>query len=116
MTVREGGADFAGRPLTVPVGGAAPGATATLCVRPHLIGLGESPAPGGNTLHGTVAEIQWRGATHRLYVAAGGHRIMVDVRELREPPALGTEIALHFAPEDAVLIPAGLAADGAPHA
>ncbi|MGD3110388.1 ABC transporter ATP-binding protein [Streptomyces sp. YGL11-2] len=116
VTVRDGGAEFDGRPLTVTVGDAAPGATATLCVRPHLVGLGPSPAPGGNTLHGTVTEIQWRGATHRLYVAAHGHRITADVRELREPPALGTEIALHFAPEDAVLIPAGLAADGAPHA
>ncbi|MGP8301585.1 ABC transporter ATP-binding protein [Streptomyces inhibens] len=118
VTVRRGGdgngdgngVDFAGRRLTVPVGDeVAEGATATLCVRPHLIGLGESPQVDGNTLRGTITEVQWRGATHRLYVAVDGHRVMADVRELRETPALGDEVTLHFAPEDAVLIPAGLA-------
>ncbi|UKY50449.1 ABC transporter ATP-binding protein [Streptomyces inhibens] len=118
VTVRRGGdgdgsgdgVDFAGRRLTVPVGDdVAEGATATLCVRPHLIGLGESPQADGNTLRGRITEVQWRGSTHRLYVAVDGHRVMADVRELRETPALGDEVTLHFAPEDAVLIPAGLA-------
>ncbi|MGW7639605.1 ABC transporter ATP-binding protein [Streptomyces decoyicus] len=107
--------DFAGRTLTVPVGdGVAEGATATLCLRPHLIGLGESPHGDGHgtTLRGTVTEVQWRGSTHRLYVAVDGHRVLADVRELRETPALGEQVALHFAPEDAVLIPAGLTEDG----
>ncbi|WP_327702991.1 ABC transporter ATP-binding protein [Streptomyces decoyicus] len=109
------GVDFAGRTLTVPVGdGVAEGATATLCLRPHLVGLGESPHGDGHgtTLRGTVTEVQWRGSTHRLYVAVDGHRVLADVRELRETPALGEEVALHFAPEDAVLIPAGLTEDG----
>ncbi len=109
------GVDFAGRTLTVPVGdGVAEGATATLCLRPHLIGLGESPHGDGHgtTLRGTVTEVQWRGSTHRLYVAVDGHRVLADVRELRETPALGEQVALHFAPEDAVLIPAGLTEDG----
>ncbi|MFC9241187.1 ABC transporter ATP-binding protein [Streptomyces decoyicus] len=123
VTVRrdvEGkGVDFAGRTLTVPVGdGVAEGATATLCLRPHLVGLGESPHGDGHgtTLRGTVTEVQWRGSTHRLYVAVDGHRVLADVRELRETPALGEQVALHFAPEDAVLIPAGLAEDGVHHA
>lgn len=118
VTVRadRDGVDFAGRRLTVPVGdGTAAGAAATLCVRPHLVGLGERPPGGGlvNTLRGTVTEVQWRGSTHRLYVAVDGHRVLADPRELRTTPALGEEIALHFAPEDAVLIPAGLTEDGA---
>ncbi|MFH8572874.1 ABC transporter ATP-binding protein [Streptomyces sp. NPDC017993] len=111
VTVRGKGVDFAGQSLTVPVDEeAAEGATATLCVRPHLIGLGESPGTGGhhNTLRGTVTEVQWRGSTHRLYVAVDGHRVLADVRELRETPALGDEVTLHFAPGDAALIPAGL--------
>ncbi|GAA3395268.1 ABC transporter ATP-binding protein [Streptomyces roseoviridis] len=93
-----------GVPLDVPAAGAAPGATATLCVRPHLVGLG----PGPNALRGTVAEVQWRGATHRLYVDVDGHRVKADVRELRQTPALGDEVTLHFAPEDAVLLAAGV--------
>ncbi|MFJ9829470.1 ABC transporter ATP-binding protein [Streptomyces sp. NPDC101160] len=91
--------------LKVPVDDAAPGAAATLCVRPHLVGLG----PGPNALSGRIAEVQWRGATHRLYVEVGsGHRVKADVRELRETPALGDEVTLHFAPEDAVLLAAGV--------
>ncbi|MFD9205212.1 ABC transporter ATP-binding protein [Streptomyces sioyaensis] len=118
VTVRadRGGVDFAGRQLTVPVGdGLAGGAAATLCLRPHLVGLGERPHDGGpgNTLRGTITEVQWRGATHRLYVSVDGHRVLADVPERRRTPALGEDIALHFAPEDAVLIPAGLTEDGA---
>ncbi|WP_433856455.1 ABC transporter ATP-binding protein [Streptomyces kronopolitis] len=121
VTVRadRDGVDLAGRRLSVPVGDTvAGGAAATLCVRPHLVGLGERPPGGGpvNTLRGTVTEVQWRGSTHRLYVAVDGHRVLADPRELRTPPALGEEIALHFAPEDAVLIPAGLTGDRADHA
>ncbi|MEU7280907.1 ABC transporter ATP-binding protein [Streptomyces sp. NPDC045431] len=99
---------FAGRALAVPTGGARPGAGATLCVRPHLLGLGEGP----NALRGTLEEVQWRGSTHRLYVDVAGHRVLADVRELREPrdlPPLGAEVALHFAPEDAVLLPSEVA-------
>ncbi|MFI1202076.1 ABC transporter ATP-binding protein [Streptomyces sp. NPDC020883] len=112
VTVRgAGGVEFAGRPLAVGTGDATPGATATLCVRPHLLGLGAGPDPDGNTLRGTLTEVQWRGATHRLYVEVAGHRVLADVRELRETPPPGTELALHFAPQDAVLVPAGLRAD-----
>ena len=79
------------------------GVTATLCVRPHLVGLGDGP----NALTGALAEVQWRGSTHRLYVDVEGHRIKADLRELRDTPALGDQVTLHFAAEDAVLLPAG---------
>ncbi|WNI24611.1 ABC transporter ATP-binding protein [Streptomyces sp. ITFR-16] len=87
VTVAEpaGTVEFAGRALAVPTGSVAGGATATLCVRPHLVGLGDGP----NALAGTVAEVQWRGSTHRLYVDVDGHRVKADVRELRVTPALG---------------------------
>ncbi|MEU1197301.1 ABC transporter ATP-binding protein [Streptomyces sp. NPDC005813] len=107
VTVGADGVVFAGTELKVPTGGAARGATATLCVRPHLVGLGAGP----NALTGSVAEVQWRGATHRLYVDVGGHRVKADLRELQRPPALGDEITVHFAPEDAVLLSAGVTAD-----
>lgn len=92
--------------------GAADGATATLCVRPHLVGLGEGP----NILRGRIAEVQWRGSTHRLLVDVDGHRVKADVRELRETPALGDPATLHFAAEDAVLLTAGVTAAAAPGA
>ncbi|CAM5344421.1 Spermidine/putrescine import ATP-binding protein PotA OS=Streptomyces alboniger OX=132473 GN=potA PE=3 SV=1 [Streptomyces alboniger] len=105
VTVGAGTVSFGGTELKVDTGGAAPGASATLCVRPHLVGLGDGP----NALTGRVSEIQWRGATHRLYVDVGGERVTADVRELRTPPAIGDPITVHFAPEDAALLTAGVA-------
>ncbi|MFD5858941.1 ABC transporter ATP-binding protein [Streptomyces chartreusis] len=107
VTVGSGGVAFGGGELKVDTEGAAPGAKATLCIRPHLVGLGEGP----NRLAGTVREIQWRGATHRLYVEVDGHRVIADLRELRDPPAHGDEVTLHFAPEDATLLAAGVGHD-----
>ncbi|SED08137.1 2-aminoethylphosphonate transport system ATP-binding protein [Streptomyces sp. 2231.1] len=104
VDTHTGGVAFAGVELEVGTADAVPGARATLCVRPHLVGLGEGP----NRVTGTVTEIQWRGATHRLYVEVGGHTVMADVRELRDPPRHGDSVHLHFAPEDAVLLPAGV--------
>ncbi|GAA2928941.1 hypothetical protein GCM10020221_25950 [Streptomyces thioluteus] len=51
-----------------------------------------------------MSEVQWRGATHRLCADVSGHRVLADVRELRDPPAPGAQVTLHFAPEDAVLL------------
>ncbi|WP_432171652.1 ABC transporter ATP-binding protein [Streptomyces sp. 1222.5] len=104
VDTHTGGVAFAGVELKVDTADAVPGARATLCVRPHLVGLGEGP----NRVTGTVTEIQWRGATHRLYVEVGGHTVMADVRELKDPPRHGDSVHLHFAPEDAVLLPAGV--------
>ncbi|QNS06020.1 ABC transporter ATP-binding protein [Streptomyces xanthii] len=92
--------------LKVAAPDAAAGASATLCVRPHLVGLGDGP----NALTGEVAEVQWRGSTHRLLVDIGGHQVKADLRELRTPPAPGDTVTVHFAPEDAVLIGAGVGA------
>ncbi|GAA1355258.1 ABC transporter ATP-binding protein [Streptomyces beijiangensis] len=105
VVVGEGASSvaFGDAELTVATGDAGAGASATLCVRPHLVGLGEGP----NALRGKVAEVQWRGSTHRLFVDVEGHRVKADVRELRETPALGDAVTLHFAAEDAVLLPMG---------
>ncbi|MET9405521.1 ABC transporter ATP-binding protein [Streptomyces sp. NPDC002935] len=104
VTVGSGAVSLAGTEFKVPTGGVASGATATLCVRPHLVGLG----PGPNQVTGAVVEVQWRGATHRLYVDVAGHRMMADLRELRSPPAPGESVDLHFASEDAVLLAGGV--------
>ncbi|MEI5103175.1 ABC transporter ATP-binding protein [Streptomyces sp. PmtG] len=104
VAVRADGVALGEALVDVATDGAAPGATATLCVRPHLMGLG----PGPNALTGSVTEVQWRGSTHRLYVDVAGHAVKADVRELKEPPALGEKVTLHFAPEDAVLLTAGV--------
>jgi 2-aminoethylphosphonate transport system ATP-binding protein len=102
VTVEERGVFFGGRALQVS--GAVERSATTVCVRPHLVGLGAGP----NQLAGVVREIQWRGATHRLHVDVDGHRVMADVPELKAPPAHGDAVTLHFAPEDATLLAAGV--------
>ncbi|MBD0709829.1 MULTISPECIES: ABC transporter ATP-binding protein [unclassified Streptomyces] len=104
VTVTPDGVTLGDTRLSVATDGIAPGAAATLCVRPHLIGLGEGP----NALRGRITEVQWRGSTHRLYVETAGRRVKADVRELRDTPPLGTEVTLNFAPEDAVLLGSGV--------
>ncbi|MFD8568215.1 ABC transporter ATP-binding protein [Streptomyces sp. NPDC059639] len=107
VRVGSGSVAFGQAELKVPTDGVAAGASATLCVRPHLVGLGDGP----NALTGTVADVQWRGSTHRLYVEVDGRQVKADVRELRQPPALGERVTVHFAPEDAVLLRAGVTED-----
>ncbi|WP_037853226.1 ABC transporter ATP-binding protein [Streptomyces sp. NRRL S-340] len=107
VTVTPRGAALGDAELTLDTAGAAAGTRGTLCVRPHLVGLGDGP----NRLTGTVSEVQWRGSTHRLYVDVAGHHVMADVPELRRPPAHGDTVSLHFAAEDAVLLAAGVSGD-----
>ncbi|MGW8379977.1 ABC transporter ATP-binding protein [Streptomyces sp. ODS28] len=97
----DGGVRFGGAELRAEGRPVEKDAKATLCVRPHLLSLGDH---GPNTLRGTVTGLQWRGATHRVTATVEGHEVSAEVRELREPPALGEEIALSFAAEDGVLI------------
>ncbi|MER5443670.1 ABC transporter ATP-binding protein [Streptomyces sp. NPDC002790] len=104
VTVGSGSVSLGGAELKLPTPDAAIGSTATLCVRPHLVGLGEGP----NSLTGKVSEVQWRGSTHRLHVDVDGHQVKADLRELRDPPVLGDRVTLHFAPDDAVLLSAGV--------
>ncbi|MBO1334282.1 ABC transporter ATP-binding protein [Streptomyces sp. VRA16 Mangrove soil] len=104
VRVGSGSVSLGDAELKVATDGVAAGASATLCVRPHRVGLGDGP----NALSGTVAEVQWRGATHRLYVDVDGGQVKADLRELREPPTLGETVTVHFSPEDAVLLRAGV--------
>lgn len=81
---------------------AQPGETRTLCIRPHALALdGHADA---NAIEATVAEVQWRGAAHRLYVEVDGVEMRADSRPLRAPPARGERVVLHFLPGDATLL------------
>jgi 2-aminoethylphosphonate transport system ATP-binding protein len=92
---------------TVFAAGADPaevGTVRTLCIRPHLLDL----LPGDhhdNALEGVVREVQWRGATHRVYADVEGTEVRLDANELRNPPEIGDGVRLYFSAGDAVLIP-----------
>ncbi|MFG3259014.1 ABC transporter ATP-binding protein [Streptomyces sp. NPDC048172] len=97
-TVRFGGAELrVGDAVTE-------GESATLCVRPHRVALGESGEGGGNVLRGVVTGLQWRGATHRVTAEVEGHEVAAEVGELRAPPRLGERVAFRFAAEDGVVL------------
>ena len=81
------------------------GEARTLCIRPHALVL--DAHAGANAVEGTVSEVQWRGAAHRLYVDVDGEEMRADSRPLRTPPARGERVVLHFLPGDAILLAAG---------
>ncbi len=83
--------------------GAVPGETRLLCIRPHALGL-DPHAAGGNTVEGTVTEVQWRGSVHRLYLDVDGVELCADAKPLRTPPPRGQRVSLHFSPHDATLL------------
>ncbi len=103
----DGNVSLAGTPLRgTPSAGLATGYDAVLCIRPHLVRLGAGSDL--NALPGTVTDVQWRGAGHRLLVDLdAGPRLTADLGELRVPPAPGDRVTLCFDPEDAVVLPTG---------
>jgi 2-aminoethylphosphonate transport system ATP-binding protein len=102
ITVTHGDATF-----TLPATGPLPEeGSALLCVRPHALRL--SPFPDANALRAVVADVQWRGSTHRLHLDLDdGQRVKADIAELRDPPAVGRRVTVYFAPEDTGLLPIG---------
>ncbi|WP_369199724.1 ABC transporter ATP-binding protein [Streptomyces sp. PU-14G] len=96
-TVRFGAAEL----RVATLGRAFGGESATLCVRPHRVALGDG---GANVLRGVATAVQWRGATHRVAVDVDGHEVVADVPESASPPAVGDRAAVSFAAEDGVLL------------
>ncbi|MBO0788677.1 MAG: ABC transporter ATP-binding protein [Actinobacteria bacterium] len=105
-------ADLGGQQLTATAYRAVEaGSQQLLCIRPHLFSL-TPEASSDNRLEGTVTEVQWRGPTHRIYLDAGGHGLIAEAAARRDPPPLGSRLALYFTPGDAVLVAAGTGAAG----
>lgn len=96
------------------VAAAHPGETRTLCIRPHALGF--EPLASGNTIEGTVVEVQWRGSIHRLFLDVDGIELRADCKPLCTAPPRGQRVSVHFAPRDATLLAAsdGSSPDGAP--
>lgn len=100
--VRHGAEHF-----TVRTVGVTEGDETVLCIRPHRLSLNSTSAED-NQVTGTVAEVQWRGESHRLYVDIAGAQVRIDAPNLRRPPAIGESISLYFEPQDSVLVPGGV--------
>ncbi|MFE2726803.1 ABC transporter ATP-binding protein [Kitasatospora sp. NPDC059327] len=108
----EAGAGPQGTPVRLdgtPLRATAPtplpaGRTATLCVRPHQVRIVHA-SDAVNLLRGTVADVQWRGATHRLLVdLPAGRRITADLAGPVVPVGPGAPVTLGFDIADAILL------------
>jgi 2-aminoethylphosphonate transport system ATP-binding protein len=88
----------------------APGALLTgpdclLCVRPHALTLEAHPSLV-NTLPATVRSVEWQGDQHSLELDMAGTIVRLVCMPLRDPPLPGAAVQVHFAADDASLIPA----------
>jgi len=84
--------------------GLSEGSGGLLCVRPHALKLA-SPGEGANRLEAQVRAVQWKGDTHEITAVAGDTEVQITSDPLRDPPAPGATIGLHFDPADATVIP-----------
>jgi 2-aminoethylphosphonate transport system ATP-binding protein len=99
--VRLGGAVLTAMAPQVALDGAA-----LLCVRPHDVSFAPVSIAPYNTLLATVTDVTWQGDLHSIDLTVFGASLRAVCTPLREPPAAGTQVTVHFAAEDATLIPA----------
>jgi 2-aminoethylphosphonate transport system ATP-binding protein len=78
---------------------------ALLCVRPHDVSLRPVQVQPSNTLTGIVRGVTWQGDLHSIDLDVVGHALRLICTPLREPPTPGAQVVVHFAAEDATLIP-----------
>ncbi len=75
-----------------------------LCLRPHDLKL-EKTHRTTNALSGRVVSVQWQGDVHNITFDVGGVEVRVSSPPIKEPPAPGTVIELHFDPSEVTLVP-----------
>jgi 2-aminoethylphosphonate transport system ATP-binding protein len=78
---------------------------ALLCIRPHDVTLHPVPVQPANVLPATVRSVTWQGDQHSIDLDVFGHLLRLVSTPMREPPAPGAQVTMHFAAEDATLIP-----------
>ena len=80
------------------------GTDCLLCIRPHGVALRPTGEPC-NDLVGIVRAVQWQGDLHSIELEAQGAPIRLICTPLHEAPQVGERLPIHFAAEDATLIP-----------
>jgi 2-aminoethylphosphonate transport system ATP-binding protein len=84
------------------------GVDSLVCIRPHDLRLQPSGACG-NTLTGIVQAVQWQGDLHSVALEVQEQTLRLTCNPLSDPPALGTELVVHFDPADVTLVPENVA-------
>jgi len=89
---------------TLPPGAPEPPADVICMVRPECIAVGQGPV---NTFQAEVRGAVYLGEVEQLMLRAGELELLAVQSNPREaPPATGERVRAHFAPEDAVILPA----------
>jgi 2-aminoethylphosphonate transport system ATP-binding protein len=78
---------------------------ALLCIRAHDLSLGPVAAQPASALTGTVTDVVWQGDQQSIDLDVAGNALRVVCLPMRAPPAMGETVTVHFAAEDATLIP-----------
>ncbi len=82
----------------------APG-KALLCIRAHDVSPHPVPGQPGCTLVGTVRDLVWQGDQQSIDLDVDGTLLRMVSLPMRQTPAPGDSMTVHFAAEDATLIP-----------
>ena len=90
--------------LAVNHHGIAGGTDCLLCIRPHDFKL-EKTDRTTNTMRGRVLSVQWQGDVHNVTVDIDGVEVRLSSAPIKEPPATGDRIEIHFDPSDVTLVP-----------
>jgi 2-aminoethylphosphonate transport system ATP-binding protein len=78
---------------------------ALLCIRAHDLSLTPVASQPSSALTGTVSEVVWQGDQQSVDLDVAGQVLRVVCLPMRAPPAVGDTVTVHFAAEDASLIP-----------
>ena len=74
-----------------------------LCVRPHALAFDAEGRE--NSVTAVVREVTWMGDLDSIDVEIAGVPARMICTPMREPPQQGAQVTLHFATDDATLIP-----------
>ena len=80
-----------------------PSRTALLCVRPHALAF--SPEGRDNSFPATVQSAVWQGDLHSIELDVLGETARLVCTPMQEPPLPGSQVQVHYATDEAVLIP-----------
>jgi 2-aminoethylphosphonate transport system ATP-binding protein len=78
---------------------------ALLCIRAHDVSPVPVPGRQSSALTGTVRDMVWQGDQQSIDLDVAGNLLRVVSLPMRQTPALGDSMTVHFAAEDATLIP-----------
>jgi 2-aminoethylphosphonate transport system ATP-binding protein len=82
-----------------------PGGAMLMCLRPHDVSLRRVTEPPANTLSAIVTKVQWQGDLQIIELTVASQVLRLVCTPMHNPPQPGETVDVHFAADDASLIP-----------